>query len=55
MAGMKVTSINTASMAKYNGIIGLIIFSMDVLATEQLTNKTEPTGGEHKPMERFSN
>jgi hypothetical protein len=54
IAGINVTSINTTIMAKYKGIMGLITFSIDVFATEQLTNNTEPTGGEHKPIDKFN-
>ena len=40
-------------MAANKGNRGLITFSMDVFATPTPTNSTEPTGGVHRPMQRF--
>ena len=52
-AGIKITNNNAASIAKYIGSRGLTNADIDVLATLQPTKSTLPTGGVHKPMQRF--
>ena len=54
MAGNAVTKNNATIMAIYKGMIGLMIWLMETLPMLHPTNNTLPTGGVHKPMDKFN-
>ena len=41
---------STITIVKKNGNIDIDVFSILVLPMEQPTNRTDPTGGVHKPI-----